>query len=334
MEKVMNAQQNPSLARWSNQRELPQLPRRRRRRSLPVGILFALCLALCGFGPPAVAQTDDFNDGNDTGWTRMNPLAGLPYGGTGTWSFPGGAYRIQAAASLAPQTAGPGRAGSIINNVNLTNFYLTCDIVDWDNSLDQIFGLLARVGNVGLGQTRGYAFTYATRAGRAAAGELQLLLINGEQGNEISGAALDFTMQPDAQYRLVFIGNGGNLTGQVFALPDLSVAVATLNGIDYAHAAGGVGIFTYDNSPSASSTADTTFDNFLASPAPPPRMAITKSGNQITLSWPGEGFILQSTPQFPPTTWNSITTGITQESGLYVYRPTGSGRGYYRLKWP
>ncbi len=52
---------------------------------LPV---FNLLLLSC---MPASAQTDDFEDGNDTGWTRFAPLAPL---GVTSYTFPGGGYRL------------------------------------------------------------------------------------------------------------------------------------------------------------------------------------------------------------------------------------------------
>ena len=39
------------------------------------------------------AQSDDFDDGNDNGWTKANPLADL--GVPATWTFPNGnSYNI------------------------------------------------------------------------------------------------------------------------------------------------------------------------------------------------------------------------------------------------
>jgi hypothetical protein len=106
----------------------------------------------------AAGQADDFNDGNDTSpapaWSRYNPLGG------GTWSFPGGnSYRIEAAASPDPGNHGPGRSASI-RPVTYTNFYVAVDIVNWDDSLHQVAGVMARIGNVGPGTTTGYLFSH------------------------------------------------------------------------------------------------------------------------------------------------------------------------------
>ena len=42
------------------------------------------------------AQTDDFNDGNDAGWTRFNPI------GVGSFSVVNGGYRLQTSPSPNP----------------------------------------------------------------------------------------------------------------------------------------------------------------------------------------------------------------------------------------
>src|SRR5262249_42243726 len=102
--------------------------------------MFAVTLtALVWLCRPAPAQvfTDDFNSGTDTGWFHLQPL------NNGTWSFPGGnTYRIQAANT--GSTGNPGRAASLRTDLTYTNFYVAADVVNWDNTLNQLFGLGAR----------------------------------------------------------------------------------------------------------------------------------------------------------------------------------------------
>ena len=70
-----------------------------------------LCAALVLGALPLAAQVieDDFNDGNDAGWSRYLPLQDL--GAPATFSFPNGnSYRIQSGASPLPEQlalAGP-----------------------------------------------------------------------------------------------------------------------------------------------------------------------------------------------------------------------------------
>ncbi len=63
-----------------------------------------LCAALCLGAPFLSAQVieDDFNDGDDGGWSRYLPLEA--FGAAATFSFPdGNSYRIQSAASPSPE---------------------------------------------------------------------------------------------------------------------------------------------------------------------------------------------------------------------------------------
>src|SRR5688572_16169012 len=108
------------------------------------------------------AQTDDFNDGNDAGWTRYDPIGSHPaLPDNATFSFPNGnSYRIETAPSPAPPTVGPGRAGALRMDRNYSDFYIWVDILDWNTNVNQAFGILARVNEVGLGATDGYAMTW------------------------------------------------------------------------------------------------------------------------------------------------------------------------------
>src|SRR4051812_23717058 len=217
------------------------------------------------------AVFDDFNDNTDDGWTRYNPID------SGSWTLSGGTYRVQSAASSSPGTVGPGRAGSIRTTETFSQFSTAVDIVAWDNSLDQIFGLITRTTTPGLGSTRGYGFTYATRTGRNASGELQMLLIAQEAGTDIA-PAVNFTLVPGQSYRMVFEGVLGNLTANLYSKTNLSVPLATLSAVDSTYSSGGVGFFTYDNSRTALGRADVTFDNF-ASQELGPRLEIAKDSS-------------------------------------------------------
>jgi len=121
-----------------------------------------ICATALSVSLNSKAQTDTFNDGDDTTnpeWTHYDPLSGVG-GNPATFSFPGGnTYRIQAPTSPDPGTLGPARVASTLPTV-YTDFYASVDLVDWDDTLDQAVGLLARLDSIGLGTTIGYAFTY------------------------------------------------------------------------------------------------------------------------------------------------------------------------------
>jgi uncharacterized protein YgbK (DUF1537 family) len=76
-----------------------------------------LCLAAVVFpAGTALGQTDDFEDGNDSGWTRYDPIGSHPQlPDIATFSAAGKAYRIKTSPSPLPATVGPARAGGIRN---------------------------------------------------------------------------------------------------------------------------------------------------------------------------------------------------------------------------
>src|SRR5258706_456086 len=203
---------------------------------MPTRYLFRFGCLVAAFttliGTSSFAVDDNFNDGVDDGWTRYDPV------GKGSWALLNGTYRIQSAPSPSPSTVGPGRAGSIRTTESYVQFYAAVDIVTWDNSLDQIFGLITRVGTPGLGTTRGYAFTYATRTGRATTGQLQILRVTGESGTTLAGT--DLLLLPNRAYRLVFSGLFGALNAQLFAATNLATPIATLTASDSIYAECGV----------------------------------------------------------------------------------------------
>jgi hypothetical protein len=274
---------------------------------------------------------DDFNDGNDAGWTHYNPID------TGTWTVSGGAYRLQSSASQSPSTVGPGRAGSLRTTETYTQFSASVDIVAWDNSLDQIFGLITRVTTPGLGTTKGYGFTYATRTGRAATGQLQMLLITQEAGTDIT-PAVNFTFVPGQSYRLVFEGVLDGLTAKLFSTTNLSTPLATLTASNTTYTSGGVGFFTYDNSRGGASRADVTFDNF-ASEELGPKLEIVRdpSSTDVRVSWSNWAttYRLERTYTCGPFDWADLGVGFDQFEGKFIMFDDGTQPfAYYRLVTP
>src|SRR5206468_1042475 len=101
----------------------------------------------------ASAQSDNFDDGDDAGWTRANVIA--PYGGVNTYSFPNGpfgkGYRIQCTSSAPLLSAcgdcGTARAFTYQPN-DYTDFYVAVDLVAWNNTLNQALVILARASGL------------------------------------------------------------------------------------------------------------------------------------------------------------------------------------------
>src|SRR5213594_135293 len=166
-------------------------------------LTFSACLALTP--NRAVAQADDFNDGDDTGWTKYDPLGTVGLGPQATYSFPNGGYRIQASRNpVIPASAGPARAGAYRTN-EYSDFYMVADIVNWDESIDQAIGFLARMTQLGLGTTDGYALTY-----QVPDHDIDITRFTDEGAVELTSIPLSptdkITMVPGRSYRYVWIG--------------------------------------------------------------------------------------------------------------------------------
>jgi hypothetical protein len=189
---------------------------------------------------------DDFTDGNDDGWTRSNPLATV--GGTAAFSFPGGnTYRIQA--------FGPGRVGSLREDVDNTAFRVSVDIVEAAAALEQDFGILARVSTPGLGTLNGYAATFDSDEER-----VYLSRVDNEQAVTLGN--VDVSVEEGKAYRLVFHGYQGQFLVEVFDVADLTTTIATVEGFDDFYINGSAGLF--GNAGQADGAVDVTFDNFEA----------------------------------------------------------------------
>lgn len=317
-------------------RPLPQSP----------GVQLALA-GLCGLGilaaaPVALAQSDDFNDGNDTGWERYDPI-GSVLGPQATWSFPGGnTYRLQTAISPLPGTVGPGRAASLRPEI-YTDFYVSMDLVNWNNSLDQAIGLLARVNDAGLGTTDGYGFTY-----QVLDKDVDITRIVNEAGPAVplsptSGA---ITLVPGKSYRFEFFGRGTTLTGRIYELPNITTPIIEVTGTDSVpdpadslHISGKSGVIVFDNS-SGRMVTDATWDNYFATDVEPPRIRMEDQGfGDIRLLWPtsATGFKLQCSDTLPGSEWATIPDDFISMVGLdqfAYYTSSAAGNKFFRLQRP
>lgn len=251
------------------------------------GLLFAI-----GVPIELKGQSDDFNDGNDDGWTRFGlDSAGLP---PAAYSFPddgtgGKAYRILVAAPPVP-AAGPARAFAYRKDVTYTDFYVAVDIIAFDNTLNQAFGFLVRAGNIGLGLTTGYVMNYDPNQAAGGRGQFQINSISGEVPTTI--AAANISLDPNRRYRFVMTGVGSILTGKVYDMTDLTTPIVTITADDGTYPSGFLGVFNFSRVNAANYTnattgkADTTFDNFVAAVSGPTAVAA-----------PGTPHSLPGTPQ-------------------------------------
>ena len=292
----------------------------------------ALALACALLAPAAQAQTDNFNDGNDNGWTHYDPLGGLGAGPRGVFSVVNGAYRIQALASPSPAGAGPGRVAGLRSDVTYSRFYITVDVVNWNPNLNQSFGILARINTPGLGTTAGYAFTYQT-----SGHDVQISSITAEAPTDVS-PTVSVTLNPTNRYRFVLEGNGAQLVGRVYLASDLSTPLAVASGNNSLYGSGIAGLLVYDASSGGNATADATFDNYFASDIQPPTLTYeTTLFHEIFVYWPQDyaEFMLQgATNLSSPGQWMDLGFGEAAGNQRLYYEGSAEGNKFFRLIRP
>ena len=266
------------------------------------------------FGPAkSWAQLDDFNDGDDTDWTRYDTIGTALGSPQGMFSFPNGGYRLKTPPSPAPAQVGPARIGSLRNAPVYADFYISVDLVNWDDSQDQAMGILARITNIGLGTTDGYAFTYQNDDT-----DISISRIADEDADDVSGTAQNLQLDPTKDYRLVFIGRGEQLEGRVYELPDVVTPIAVVSGTDASYGSGICGLIIYDNGNATGMRgADATFDNYFATIEEQPRLSLGDDFGTLLVKWSRrhQGFILQTSPTLGPTAiWTDIDSFFIQET--------------------
>jgi len=235
-------------------------PTRRLSRLVSIALLCALAAL-----HSARAQTDNFDDGDDLGWTRYSPLAS--FGAPGTFTFPNGAYRLQYPAFAHPQL-GISRGATYRADVSYSDFSVSVDVLDYSDASDTWFGIGARMGSVSLGQSVGYYFHYYP-----ANDELHLdYLVN--EGTFNLDAVSGLVLNPSTGYRMVFNGQGSTLSAALFELKNLSTPIATLQATDSRYSSGPAGLVVA----STSGGVDVTFDNYVAVVPEPGTVALLGFG--------------------------------------------------------
>jgi hypothetical protein len=160
--------------------------------------------------------------------------------------------------------------GSSVTGQTFSDLAEAVDVVNFDPGLGQVFGLGARVGNIGLGTTSGYALVYETPAGKQTpAGVFILNRVTNEAATEI-GVGGSITLQPGHSYRFVLRAVGSSLTGQVFDLSNPATPLATAAATDSTYANGGAGVITAAADLTPTSGINVTFDNLLVQAVPEP----------------------------------------------------------------
>ncbi len=227
----------------------------------------------------APAFEDAFDDGNGDGWTHFDPLAEIQLSAPAPLSFENGVFLMESNPPAA-DPAGPARVFSYIDDEVLSDFYCAVDIVDWNDSINQAYGILARVDNIALGQTTGYVCNYdPNQTGGEPGGQFQINRVVEEASNPTIARA-NVKLLDDHTYRMVFRGEGNRLIGALYDLQDLTspmVQIETDGDQDpdaVTYTEGLLGLFSFyrgDDLTEPHAKPSVTFDNFSSvesNPAP------------------------------------------------------------------
>ncbi len=236
----------------------------------PLALIIGLALA----GEARAGILFDFNNQSDAGLTRFNPLAGVAGQPGGSFTFPllaPGNYGYELASPGVPSALvpviGQARLYSIDTAVSLTNFSTSADIVGWNDTLGEAFGVGGRTSNLGLGTSDGYVALYLTAGNGGNTGLLVIERITNEIATDISDVAV--TLDPTQSYQISFTGVGANLSASLFDLSAPGVALATVTATDTTYTSGFSGVVASAQMGSTSAV-DVTFDNLRIASVPEP----------------------------------------------------------------
>ncbi len=231
---------------------------------IPSLVALGFSLAI-GLPFQVVGQSDDFDDGNDAGWSRYDRT------GTANFSFPDGRYQIQGVYT--------GTAPLVFSTrpEDYTNFYAAVDLVAWDDNTvtnaRSAIGLAFRAADIGPGTTRSLV-AYWTPAINGGGNRLFSIYYIWNDTPLAAVAATFVTLETTNQYRMVATGVGDFIEAKIYDLRDLTTPLAYISG----HLAGlgleafglpesgkcGLFLFSRNNT-----TVSATFDNYVAAPLDP-----------------------------------------------------------------
>ena len=281
----------------------------------------------------AFGQQDDFDDGDDLGWLRVDTLGDLGAGDVTTFQITDGEYRIKGSESPAPAEAGPSRGGAFrAERIYEQNFFLSVDLVRFDDSLRQAIGLLSFVQpDPSIGTTSGYSLNY-----QPAEKDLIINLIEDEVPVRLGLTSL--SEDPGEEpLRLVFEGRNGVLKGRIYLLSDLTQPLATVEVFDQTLSSGIMGLFVYSDEDDSTGGTDATFDNYVANAFANPFLNVKAEGEQIQVRWPNWAidFSLEESVSLKSTEWVPVApSGIARRESDFVLEDEASNNPYrfFRLK--
>jgi hypothetical protein len=268
------------------------------------GVLIVLAL---GIAPNSASHGqapffDDFNDGNDAGWTHYDVLQ--PFGFPGQFTFPNGnSYSIESPQNYSVLQIQRGRVGAIVNTPSYSDFRITHDIIDWHDGREYVFGPIARAAQPGLGTTDGYLLLL-----HATDHDFALYRVENEDPGDAIGGVEEIEMPADRDFRVVFTGQGTQLSGLVYDRANLQTPLGGFT-TDVAGANpytnGQVGLIVAqaddpdDTPPPPGPPYAATFDNY--------RVTVPTVGEWNAL---GSGKVSDVTPELYNWVGNVAPTGV------------------------
>jgi hypothetical protein len=264
------------------------------------------------------AQIDNFDDGNDNGWSHFDPIGSHPLTPPSWVTFDASskALNIKAPGQNINPQLGPSRGAVFQPNI-YSDFWISVDIVDWDPSQRQAIGILARIQpNPSLGNAQGYLLSFQPQEN-----DIQISRIVGEEPAGYIGDDPQLTIQPQPGegVRLVFTGQGNTLTGKAYSLSDPDLLLAESSGTDNSFNQGVAGLLAFDFSAGGNNLIDATFDNYAAGAEEPYQFgtigARVENGNLLIdfLSKPGTFYAIDQSSDLKD--WLEIDDGIEGAAG-------------------
>jgi hypothetical protein len=258
----------------------------RARKNIVLAIAGAILATLIGFGISAQTQlfSDDFQDGNDSGWTKSS----------GTWA-------VVTDGSLAYRQSGTSADSNSRNgSPSWTNISVQARVKPIAfNGADRYVGVMTRVVN-----SNHYYFLALQNGNR-------LLLGKRAGSSPITLATKSFTFSPGTFFTLRLDANGSTLTGFVNGTQQLTAT-------DSEFTAGIIGGATFFASASFDDFLVTSIGGGGGTPPPAPTGLTATAGNaQVSLSWNASSGatsynVKRSTTSGGPFT--TIATGVTSTS--------------------
>jgi len=269
-----------------------------------------VALMLWGGGVSLQAQvvmiSDDFNDGNDVGWTRYAPVATPPFNAAAEWTFPtdpsgGFRYRIFGGPPD-DDTGGPTRVGSFRNDAVFNDFFQSVDLLGYVPIQESVAFLAGRITTPGFLTTKGYLIGYIDQG--LSANQAAFFTLGFDSELTVwtpdfyhGGLAILPNLATNGQYRMTFTGTGPMLRGALYHRTDLLEPLVRIAAFDTTNTSGtlGVGVLNLNDD----RATDYTFDNYYSTGQPntPPAFLGVAQVSQVT--------------PLPNTLFYSPTGGIT-----------------------